>query len=56
MVQVYQLAFSVVQFFFFVEFEFLIGKTGAIETTIKEDPRPAIKDKMFADLASTNDW
>jgi hypothetical protein len=38
------------------EFEFLIGKTGAIETTIKEDPRPAIKDKMFADLASTNDW
>lgn len=42
--------------FFFVEFEFLIGKTGAIETTIKEDPRPAIKDKMFADLASTNDW
>ncbi|KAJ3663057.1 hypothetical protein Zmor_007366 [Zophobas morio] len=38
------------------EFEYLIGKTGAIETDIKEDPRPVIKDKMFADLASTNDW
>ncbi|XP_044269233.1 viral IAP-associated factor homolog [Tribolium madens] len=38
------------------EFEFLIGKTGAIETSIKEDPRPKIKDKMFADLANTNDW
>ncbi|EFA00689.1 viral IAP-associated factor homolog [Tribolium castaneum] len=38
------------------EFEFLIGKTGAIETSIKEDPKPKIKDKMFADLASTNDW
>ncbi|RZC33247.1 NADH dehydrogenase [ubiquinone] complex I, assembly factor 7 -like [Asbolus verrucosus] len=38
------------------EFEYLIGKTGAIETSLKEDPRPAVKDKMFADLASTNDW
>ncbi|KAI4470988.1 viral iap-associated factor [Holotrichia oblita] len=38
------------------EFEYLIGKTGAIQTNIKEDPRPAIKDKMFADLADTNDW
>lgn len=38
------------------EFEYLIGHTGAIETDIKEDPRPTIKDKMFADLADTNDW
>ncbi|GJQ79327.1 hypothetical protein Trydic_g16192 [Trypoxylus dichotomus] len=38
------------------EFEYIIGKTGAIETNIKEDPRPTIKDKMFADLADTNDW
>ncbi|CAG9839639.1 unnamed protein product [Diabrotica balteata] len=38
------------------EFEYIIGKTGAIETTIKEDPRPKVKDKMFSDLAETNDW
>ncbi|KAJ8924712.1 hypothetical protein NQ315_000864 [Exocentrus adspersus] len=38
------------------EFEYLIGKAGAIETSIKEDPRPKIKDKLFSDLADTNDW
>ncbi|CAH1155728.1 unnamed protein product [Phaedon cochleariae] len=38
------------------EFEYLIGNTGAIETNIKEDPRPKIKDKLFSDLADTNDW
>ncbi|XP_023014927.1 viral IAP-associated factor [Leptinotarsa decemlineata] len=38
------------------EFEYIIGKTGAINTDIKEDPRPKIKDKMFSDLADTNDW
>ncbi|XP_017777579.1 PREDICTED: viral IAP-associated factor homolog [Nicrophorus vespilloides] len=38
------------------EFEYIIGKTGAIQTDIKEDPKPKIKDKMFADLADTNDW
>lgn len=38
------------------EFEYIIGTTGAIETTIKEDPRKQIKDKLFADLADTNDW
>ncbi|CAH1186447.1 unnamed protein product [Phyllotreta striolata] len=38
------------------EFEYLIGKTGAIETSIKEDPRPKIKDKLFSDLEDTNDW
>lgn len=40
----------------FLELEYIIGKSGAIETNIKEDPRPAIKDKLFADLADTNDW
>lgn len=38
------------------EFEYIIGRTGAIETNIKEDPRPKVKDKMFSDLAETNDW
>lgn len=38
------------------EFEYLIGKTGAIETNIKEDPKPAVKDKLFSDLADSNDW
>nr|XP_022910338.1 viral IAP-associated factor homolog [Onthophagus taurus] len=38
------------------EFEYLLGTVGAIETDIKEDPRPKIKDKMFSDLNDTNDW
>ncbi|KAJ8930684.1 hypothetical protein NQ314_006359 [Rhamnusium bicolor] len=38
------------------EFEYLIGKSNAIETDIKEDPRPKIKDKLFTDLSDTNDW
>nr|CAI5863825.1 unnamed protein product [Callosobruchus analis] len=38
------------------EFEFLLGNTGAVNTTIKEDPRPKIKDKLFSDLSDTNDW
>ncbi|XP_018331884.1 viral IAP-associated factor homolog [Agrilus planipennis] len=39
------------------EFEYLLGQTGAIETPIKEDPRPVIKDKLFSDLSSANnDW
>jgi hypothetical protein len=25
------------------EFEFLLGRTGAIQTTIKEDPKPKVK-------------
>lgn len=40
----------------FLEFEYLLGTTGAIETDIKEDPRPKVKDKLFSDLAETNDW
>lgn len=42
--------------FYFTEFEFLLGKIGAVQTTIIEDPRPTLKDKMFSDLAETNDW
>lgn len=47
------------------EFEFILGRTGAIETTIKEDPKPAVKDVMFQSLGtgrkdddsdSDNDW
>ncbi|CAH1975434.1 unnamed protein product [Acanthoscelides obtectus] len=38
------------------EFEYLLGKAGAINTPIKEDPRPKIKDKLFSDLSETNDW
>lgn len=38
------------------EFEYLLGKYGAIQTSIKEDPRQGVRDKMFADLADTNDW
>ncbi|KAL0819352.1 hypothetical protein ABMA28_007477 [Loxostege sticticalis] len=37
------------------EFEYLLGQVGAVDTKIKEDPKPKIKDKMFADLG-TNDW
>lgn len=38
------------------EFEYMLGKYGAIKTDITEDPRPNVKDKMFSDLADTNDW
>lgn len=38
------------------EFEYLLGKYGAIETDIKDDPRPQIRDKLLSDLADTNDW
>ncbi|XP_065162052.1 viral IAP-associated factor homolog [Atheta coriaria] len=38
------------------EFEYILGKAGAVNTDIKEDPRPKIQDKMFQDLADTNDW
>jgi len=32
------------------EFEYLLGKTGAIETTIKDDPKPKVKDVMMSSL------
>ena len=48
------------------EFEFLIGKTGAVQTQIKKDPRPKVKDVMMSSLrgnqnnddddSDNNDW
>jgi len=44
------------------EFEFLLGQKGAIETSIKEDPKPKVKDVMFSNLRRNqddddgNDW
>lgn len=38
------------------EIEFLLGKVGAINTDITEDPRPAVRDVLFRDLAENNDW
>ena len=30
------------------EFEFLLGRTGAIQTSIKEDPKPKVKTTRLA--------
>merc|ERR1711981_381095 len=49
------------------EFEYMLGKTGAIETSIKSDPRPEVKDAMMSSLrngggdrnedsSDDNDW
>jgi len=45
------------------EFEYLLGKTGAIPTTIKDDPKPKVKDVMMSSLrqdddnySDENDW
>jgi len=38
------------------ELEFLLGRAGAIDTEIKEDPRQFVSDKLFRDLADNNDW
>lgn len=40
------------------ELEYMLGQAKAIDTTITEDPRKAraVKDKMMADLADSNDW
>lgn len=38
------------------EFEYMLGLYNAIKTDIKEDPRQKVKDKLFSDLADTNDW
>jgi len=32
------------------EFEYLLGKTGAIDTTIKDDPKPKVTDVMMSSL------
>ncbi|TMW43142.1 hypothetical protein DOY81_011776, partial [Sarcophaga bullata] len=37
------------------EFEYMLGQVGAVNTEIKEDPKPQIRDKMFADLESRGD-
>jgi len=47
------------------EFEFLVGKAGAVPTDIKEDPKPKVKDFMMSslrgnadkdDLSDEGDW
>ena len=47
------------------EFEFLVGRTGAIQTPIKEDPKPKVRDVMMSslrqgrdtdDLSDEGDW
>ncbi|KAL3274801.1 hypothetical protein HHI36_019585 [Cryptolaemus montrouzieri] len=38
------------------EFEYMLGKTGAVPTDIKENPRRQIRDKLFSDLDQANDW
>ena len=37
------------------EFEYLIGKTGAIKTEIKSDPKPKVKDVMMSSLRGNKD-
>ncbi|KAM7358766.1 viral IAP-associated factor [Cochliomyia hominivorax] len=37
------------------ELEYMLGQVGAVPTEIKEDPKPQIRDKMFADLESSAD-
>jgi len=36
------------------EFEYMLGKTGAVETSIKEDPKPKVADVMFSALGTGN--
>lgn len=46
------------------EFEYMLGRTGAVETTITEDPKPKVKDVLFSSLkngqddesSDENDW
>merc|ERR1712192_9938 len=37
------------------EFEFMLGKSGAIETGVKDDPKPKVKDFMMSSLGCGND-
>lgn len=37
------------------EFEYLLGRTGAIQTTIKDDPRPKVRDVMMSSLKQSRD-
>lgn len=36
------------------ELEWILGQTGAVKTTLSEDPRPKIKDVLFSKLKSNN--
>ena len=36
------------------EFEYLLGKTGAIKTEITSDPRPQVKDVMMSALGTVS--
>lgn len=38
------------------QFEYLSGQYDAIQRDTKKDPRQQVKDKLFFDLADTNDW
>jgi hypothetical protein len=38
------------------ELEYLLGKVGAVNTDITEDPRPQVQDVLFRDLNDHNDW
>ncbi|XP_063705151.1 viral IAP-associated factor homolog [Culicoides brevitarsis] len=38
------------------ELEYLLGREGAVNTEIKDDPRRKVQDKMFMDLNDANDW
>lgn len=38
------------------ELEYMLGQYGAIKTDVQDDPRQQVKDKLFSDLADTNDW
>lgn len=42
------------------ELEYMLGQAGAVDTTIKEDPRPKPKDVLFTSLKAesddVNDW
>ena len=48
------------------EFEFLLGRTGAIQTSVKEDPKPKVRDVLMSslrqgrgdtdDLSDEGDW
>lgn len=33
----------------------MLGEVGAVPTTIKQDPKPKVRDVLFAKLAADND-
>ena len=42
-------------YFCSVEFEYILGKAGAINTPIKKDPRPKVKDALMSQLGKKDD-